>query len=144
MHIGATHVSVACPAGYGLSFVGLTALVRVSMCALRTWQLYYEDWPQDFGRVFWRDITGRADIERVRDFLVPMFLGMIELTIYPVLIAATQWQPIGGWLAIKTAASWRWQTSTTPDAGQSWMRFLLGNALSLLASWVLATMIRVP
>jgi hypothetical protein len=122
MQVGKIHFAITYPCLYGLSFIIANALIRVSMCALRTWQLYC-GWPPDFGRVLLRDICGQADIPKARDFLLPMFIGIIEVALYPVLIATTAWTPIGGWLAIKTAANWRWQA--TQDT-QSYMRFLLG------------------
>jgi hypothetical protein len=68
-----------------------------------------------------------------------MFIGTIEIIIYSVLISIGSWQPIGGWLAVKTAAAWRWEA--THDS-QSYMRFLLGNTLVIFASFWLAPMIK--
>jgi hypothetical protein len=72
---------------------------------------------------------------QVRDYGLPFFLGLLELTAYPYFIATGNLKVIGGWLALKTAARWEgWTKNRSP-----YQRFLIGNALVIAASVLLAT-----
>ena len=67
------------------------------------------------------------------DYLQPAILGVGELFVYPILMASGLTPYIGAWLGFKVIprlASW----STWRNAYQ---RFLIGNALVLIASYVL-------
>jgi hypothetical protein len=140
MRIGSTYFAFPCLVGYVFSLILANFAIRLGMSLLRTWQLYHHRLPPNFEHVLWLDFSGRSPIKKARDDLVPAYIGAIELLLYPLLIVTMNWAPIGGWLTVKTAANWRWQD--TKD-GQSWMRFLLGNALVILFSGLLATMIHV-
>jgi hypothetical protein len=70
----------------------------------------------------------------VRDYGLPFFLGLLELAAYPYFIATGNLKVIGGWLALKTAARWEgWTKNRSP-----YQRFLIGNALVIAASVLLA------
>ena len=149
MYIGAAHFRNVSPFWYLILFLIETVAIRLGMSTLRTWQLFEERNPRlrfkwvisaDAWPYLWDDVKGRAIVEKSRDFLVPMLIGIVELIVYPFLIALGAWQPISGWLVIKTAAGWRWEV---PRDNQSYMRFLLGNGLSLIAASALACLIRV-
>jgi hypothetical protein len=66
------------------------------------------------------------------------FVGTIELSIYPILISLAASQPIFGWLAVKTAAGWRWKGEKTRIT-----RFILGNAMVIFVSFFLTPMIKI-
>lgn len=71
----------------------------------------------------------------VRDYGLAFFLGLLELAGYPYFIATGNLKVIGGWLALKTAARWEgWAKNRSP-----YQRFLIGNALVIAASVLLAT-----
>jgi hypothetical protein len=137
--VGTSHFGIAHPWWYLLSFLGATVEIRVILCTLRTLQVY-KGVPRQFYRVLGWDIIGLAAVARTRDNLIPAFLGFIELALYPMLIATAAWTPIGGWLALKAAASWRWEPARD---GHAYMRFLLGNALAIFFSALLALMVSV-
>lgn len=70
----------------------------------------------------------------IDDYWLPWFIGIFELSVFPLLMAKDLWVFIGAWLGIKTASSWRgWERTRT-----AYNRFLLGNILSLGASYLLA------
>ncbi len=71
---------------------------------------------------------------RIDDYWLPLLIGIFELSVFPLLIAKDLWVFIGAWIGIKTASSWGgWQKTRT-----AYNRFLLGNILSLGASYLLA------
>lgn len=74
----------------------------------------------------------------IRDYFHPWILGTLELGAYAILIAADKWLPIGAWLAYKTyGASPKWE-----DRGV-YNRFLIGNALVLLGSFIVSRAVTV-
>lgn len=65
------------------------------------------------------------------DHWLTFILGLFEISIYPILIATNNWSFIGAWLAFKTVSQWkRWDTDRN-----SFIRFLIGNILVLLAAY---------
>lgn len=112
--------------------------VRAFMCALRSAEIvglessFWPNWRKDF-------LSTHPDEEVVKDFWYPTIIGMLELAIYPLLIVAGTWQPIGGWIAIKTAVRWqRWSTNRA-----TYNRFLIGNGLVIFPSLWLTPLIKV-
>ena len=68
---------------------------------------------------------------KIDDYWLPAIIGCTELIIFPILMAKGWTMGIGAWIAIKTASSWGgWQKTRT-----AYNRFLLGNILSLSASF---------
>jgi hypothetical protein len=146
--IGPTKFSFGHPVQYLFYWALFTLLIRFLMSCQRITELSGWRHPgvscknacKNACKNLWRDFIGRSLNLKPRDYLVPMYIGTIELLIYPLLISLNAWQAVGGWIAIKTAAGWRWQTAG--DA-QGYMRFLLGNALVIFLSFLLAQMIHV-
>jgi len=61
-------------------------------------------------------------------------LGVLELVVFPVLMATEHWSYVGAWLGFKTLAqAVRWNE----DRGV-FNRFLIGSALIIVASYYLA------
>ena len=136
-----------------LCYFGLVALfqfaIRALMCFLRTMEIVCQpsinkegtsrrEVDTGLGRNFWKNF--RADFlsshpsELIRDYWHPSIIGFLELAIYPLLIATSNWYAIGGWIAVKTAIGWRgWDTNCT-----SYNRFLIGNGLVVSAALLLA------
>lgn len=85
-----------------------------------------------YWKAFWYCFKGFNEFKEHSDLWIPFFIGVIELTVYPVLLVLGQILIIGGWLGIKTAGGWMgWQASRT-----SFNRFLLFNLLNLLVSYL--------
>ncbi|SRR6266498_4766291 len=122
---------------FAISVLIVTVAIRMIMTACRTVALngirgFWSQWLMDF-------LSTHPDTERVKDFWVPSFIGTLELVIFPLLISLTEWRSIGGWIAIKTAVSWKgWTTDRA-----SYNRFLLGNALVIFASLCLTPLIKI-
>ncbi len=89
---------------------------------------------------WWIAFSGFPFDAKVNDYWLPLIIGVSELMVYPVLLAANQFEVIGGWIAIKTAGQWRaWEHSRT-----AFNRFLVGNLCSLAISYFwLADFVRI-
>jgi hypothetical protein len=86
----------------------------------------------DYWLRYWNRIKLRD--ERDTDHAHPWVLGFLELVIVPVLIKAGFWAAIGAWFTFKTAGQWdQWKTSR-----HMFNRFLIGNALLIIFSWLIA------
>lgn len=113
-----------------LALVGSVA-IKVLMSLLRAAQTQGEV----FCNKFQHDLFNR-------DYWVPFFIGTLELWVYPFLIHVGSWQGIGSWLAIKTAAGWRWQKiEPSEKAREVYTNFLFGNALVIAVSFLLAVLV---
>jgi hypothetical protein len=87
----------------------------------------------------WQDFLSTSASARVKDYFQNFFMGLFELAIYPPLISHMDLAPIGAWITLKTVAQWgEWKT----DRG-AFNRFLIGNALVIIAAIVLASMVHV-
>ena len=97
-----------------------------------------------FWKQFWVAFRGYgcsfiklSDDDRWRpsnDYWQPFVLGVLELVVFPVLMATEHWSYVGAWLGFKTLAqAVRWNE----DRGV-FNRFLIGSALIILASYYLA------
>jgi hypothetical protein len=102
-------------------------------------------WKGKYFREFWRAYLycwwGLSARERRHyDLWLPFFVGFAELAAYPILLAYGQFQPIGWWIAIRTAGSWTaWKSERTV-----FYRFLLGMILNIAIAYVfLSSHIRV-
>jgi len=63
----------------------------------------------------------------IDDLWLPVFIGIFELTLYPILIYFNCFSAIGGWIAVKTASAWQKRTPHN--------RFIFGIILSLTISF---------
>ena len=130
-------ISIAHPWHYVFLVAGASVIIRAVMSTIRTIQInqrvegFWPKWKQDF-------LSNSQEQVAIKDYFLPTILGTIELSIYPLLIASASWQAIGGWLAFKTAAGWRWEGNA-----ESYMRFLVGNAIVIFASFLLTHMVSV-
>jgi len=86
---------------------------------------------------FRADFLSTHPSELIKDYWHPSIIGLLELAIYPLLIATSNWQAIGGWIAVKTAIGWRgWSTNRS-----SYNRFLIGNGLVISAALLLSILV---
>ena len=92
-------------------------------------------WPQGRWRRRWWEcfrIAPGFDLD-------PTILGTLELLAYPVLMSVQAWPVIGAWLGFKTLAQWdAWKQGRA-----QYNQFLIGNALVVMLSFVLAHLVRV-
>ena len=80
---------------------------------------------------FKQSFLSNANDIRIDNYWLPAIMGFAELSIFPFFMANSWFTAIAAWIAIKTASSWRgWQKTRT-----AYNRFLLGNILSLTASY---------
>jgi hypothetical protein len=82
---------------------------------------------------YWLDFSGFHPNDSQRDYLLPAILGCIELVAFPVLLVSSHWDVIGAWIGFKALAQWR----TWTENRNTYNRFLIGNALVVIASWYL-------
>jgi len=86
-------------------------------------------------QAIWQSFCSWAHHRNIDDYGIPIYIGIIELFLYPILMLANKWTVIGAWLGIKTAAQWKgWREGRTP-----YNRFLLGNILVISISFLLLT-----
>lgn len=115
----------------------LSLLIRAILGVFSAWHLHHVEGLK-FWEAFWGAIKGSLpgprDLRERSDFLMPFFLGILELLGYPILIATDQLNIIGVWIGFKTVAQW----STWKIQRFTFNRFLLGNALVVAASYVLS------
>jgi hypothetical protein len=84
-------------------------------------------------KIFLYSFFSNAKDIKIDDYWLPAIIGYSELAIFPLFMAKGWFPAIGAWIAIKTASSWGgWQKTRT-----AYNRFLLGNILSLSASFVI-------
>jgi len=114
---------------YGLSVIGLSVLIRVVLSALRA-----SEHPKKRRQAFIDILHGfRSDSQIEPDYWQPCLLGVLELSVYPILLASGKPEYIGAWLLFKTIprfGSWEKHRNV-------YQRFLIGNALVLIVSFVL-------
>ncbi|MFB3919728.1 MAG: hypothetical protein ACE14U_06640 [Candidatus Velamenicoccus archaeovorus] len=128
---------------YWFAAAGATFVIRVILACFKAWAInngesddvnneYEDKWKgEGFKRCFERSFSSDAGDVRIDDYWLPAIIGYSELICFPVFMA-NNWIPaIAAWIAIKTASSWGgWQKTRT-----AYNRFLLGNILSLTASF---------
>ncbi len=92
-------------------------------------------WEQEnIKTIFWASFCSNGKDIRIDDYWLPVFIGIPELLIYPILMINGSWTAIGAWIIIKTASSWGgWQKTRT-----AYNRFLFGNILSLICSGLIS------
>ena len=139
---------------YWFALFGCAIGIRLIMSWLRTLELrnppignFYKDQIHDrpvklrgeFLYLLWQDFLSTSPSARVKDYFLNSIVGTFELIVYPPLIVLMHWEAIGAWLTLKTIAQWgEWKTHRG-----SYNRFLIGNALVILAAIWLATKVHV-
>ena len=92
-------------------------------------------WTTTFLKIWARCVLGFGDRARrdIRpDYLYSFFLGLLELGVYPVLMATSSGEAIGGWVTLKTVAQWKvWADDRT-----TFNLFLITNAAILLIAYL--------
>ena len=67
------------------------------------------------------------------DYFQPFIVGLLELLVYPALLAAGKPEYVGAWLGFKVVPKLgAWSTHR-----ETYQRFLIGNALVIVASYFL-------
>lgn len=114
---------------YGLSVVAISVLIRVALSALRA-----SEQPKKKRHAFVDIFHGFPSDSQVEpDYWQPTLLGVLELSVYPILLASGKPEFIGAWLLFKTIprfGSWEKHRNI-------YQRFLIGNALVLVFSYAL-------
>ena len=86
-----------------------------------------------FKKAFRISFCSTGNDVRIDDYWLPALIGYSELIVFPILMHKGWIVGIGAWIAVKTASSWGgWQKTRT-----AYNRFLLGNILSLIASFLI-------
>ena len=138
MNLSAAYVSH--PVCYALLAFGLSIAVRVVLALLKCYELAVAGsvgfW-SSFGRILigLPASTASSGPEAKGEYLTSLLVGVLEFLIYPVLMAAGAWTYVGAWVAFKTVAQYKhWGESRS-----MFNRFLVGNALVLLLTFIILT-----
>jgi hypothetical protein len=140
---------------YYLVWLAASAVaIRLTMSALRTFILHYPPTEDPYNNqkedrfvklegsflcLWWRDVWSTSSSWRAKDYFQNFLIGLFELAVYPPLIAHMDLAPVGAWITLKTVAQWgEWKTNRG-----SFNRFLIGNALVIIAAICLATMVHI-
>jgi hypothetical protein len=83
-----------------------------------------------------RDFFGCHPHAAQRDWTQTFWLGLFELIVYPILIVSDHPNGIGWWIGLKTVPHWQQWLSHN----ESYVRFFLGNAMVIAASWLIANL----
>lgn len=123
-------MTIFCPPAqwvtYVVSVFAIAVAIRVFLSSLRYW-------PEKTKYSFKHICRGYGAGNEVDDYLLPAIVGLLELLVYPVLLAAGKPEYIGAWLGFKVVPKlglWSAQRET-------YQRFLIGNALTIISSYVL-------
>lgn len=85
-----------------------------------------------FGKLFKDLFCSNSRDVRLHDHWLPFIMGIIELLIFPFLMAIGVWDGIIAWVGIKALGSWGGNNKRT-----AYNRFLFGNILTLFAAGLL-------
>jgi hypothetical protein len=124
------------PCGFYVSVIVASLLVRAMVCLLRAWQFSFRSSPERrFGTIFWENFRGQVrENPDESDYLLPFFVGTLELVAFPYLMHEGQWAVIGAWLGFKTLAQFeQWKKERN-----NFNRFLLSTAVVIFLSFFLA------
>ena len=130
--------------------IGFGLVIRLILCVFREWELRMPVHkkrsleeeeivlPANCFSSVWQAFLSTH--QSIRDYWLNFFVGLLELLAYPYFIATGNFKVIGGWLALKTIVLWReWDK----DSRAPYQRFLLGNALVIGLSVLLAQMLHI-
>lgn len=135
---------------YASAAVAGSLSIRLVTTLLRAWRANVEDnvsfWAA-FGRIYIgigasRFLASLDDKDREKhrgDYLSAAILGFLELLAFPVLIKALLYAYVGAWIVLKVVVQYE---SWKSDRGRS-ARFLVGNALVLIVSFMIAQVLLV-
>ncbi|HWM46373.1 MAG TPA: hypothetical protein VNR11_05600 [Xanthobacteraceae bacterium] len=127
---------------FGIVIV-LALVVRIALSALRAPKLAYEAKGsfRTYFVMFFRTFSGfhpklpGSDPKGEGlppDYWYPFFLGVLELTAYPILIAINAQTGIGAWIALKALAQWK----VWAEDRAVFNLFLIGNAMNVLLAFL--------
>lgn len=125
------------PVGYACAVLAGAILVRFVMALLRSLELHYGKEQRAFGDAVvssFKGIHGHNAKPKDNDYWFPFFIGVLELSAYPILLSTGALTAVGAWIALKTAAMWKTWSEDRPVFN----RFLIGNALIVLLAFVIA------
>jgi len=121
-------------AGYILAAILLSLFVRVCGVLLRAFEVTGKSLVVGgYWRNFW-DLFKGYGAGPNSDYLHPFFVGILEAVIYPVLLASNHPAYVGAWIGLKTLA----QASAWTKDRNTYQRFLIGNALVVIGSYLLS------
>jgi len=119
-------------------YLGVCALlalgVRIVHCIIKAWSAKLEDSYKEIANLHFikrfEYLFGGFGKESA-DHWLGAIIGFAEISFYPVLLFTDNFSAIGGWLAIKTAGSWKMWS----DEPRSFNRFLLSNLFNLAIAY---------
>ena len=121
---------------YAVGVILFAVLVRAVSSTLKAIEFAIDNKLSDFWNALRTAFKGCGPY---KDYWQPFILGLLELTAFPVLMATDYWSYVGAWLGLKTVA----QATRWKDDRSVFNRFLIGTALVVLASYLLASMVSV-
>ena len=124
------------PPANRLCYVFWAVLVCVGIRLFLTFLRWSENLFKPRGRArlsYWRLVGGFKVGDKDNDYLLPFIVGLLELLVYPILLAAGKPEYVGAWLGFKVIPKLgTWSTNR-----ETYQRFLIGNALVIVASYIL-------
>lgn len=111
--------------------VAVSLVVRLSLSLMHASELVER--PRRYWLWVWQIFSGFAHPTH-RDHLQSFFLGALEAFAYPALMAADKPLWIGAWIVLKALPRF----VLSRERHQGYQRFLIGNALVLILSFVVS------
>ena len=116
--------------GYVLSVVVICAGIRLFLTFLRWTEGCAKPAPRPS---YWGLVWGFKSGANENDYFQPFIVGLLELLVYPALLAAGKPEYVAAWLGFKVVPRLgAWSTHR-----ETYQRFLIGNALVVVASYFL-------
>jgi hypothetical protein len=112
------------------SAIAASAIIRLFLTFLRWSEGFSKPGPRpSYLGLVWGFNVGVSE----NDYFQPFIVGLLELLVYPVLLAAGHPQYVGAWLGLKVVPKLgAWSTNRA-----TYQRFLIGNALVIVFSYFL-------
>jgi hypothetical protein len=143
-HIKVSHSTVEVTWRYLVLAIFFGLVIRLILCGFREWEQRSDPFKRTRLPASWWRSLGQAFFctrqSSIRDYWLNFSVGLLELLAYPYFIAQGNLKVIGGWLALKTVAQWK---GWAADSRGPYQRFLLGNALVVAFSVLLAQMLQI-